>query len=75
MSIELIPTSIPAQSIKPGYKTTEFWFAVTAMILSVLYGSGFIEGGSQADRLLGILAMILTTMGYSVSRGLVKKQS
>lgn len=59
---------------KPGYKTTEFWMTIAAFIVSALYGSGIIAEGTAMDKALSVGAMILTSMGYAVSRGLAKKQ-
>jgi hypothetical protein len=58
---------------KPGYKTTEFWMAIAAFVVSALYGSGVIAEGTALDKALSVGAMILASMGYAVSRGLAKK--
>lgn len=65
------PTPINSSNVKPGYKTTEFWFKVAAFVLSCLFASGAITN----DRVLaiaGIAASWLTSMGYTVSRTLIK---
>jgi hypothetical protein len=59
--------------MKPGFKTTEFWFTAIANILGLAFASGMVETGSIWDKILGFGAMALTSMGYSVSRGLAKK--
>ena len=59
--------------MKSGYKTTEFWLTVVATILGLLFASGVISEGSEVDKILGMAATILTSMGYSISRGLAKK--
>jgi hypothetical protein len=61
--------------MKAGYKTTEFWLTVTASILGLLFASGIISDGSQADKVLGMASTVLAGMGYSVSRGLAKKNN
>ena len=58
--------------MKPGYRTTEFWLTLAANILGSFLASGVIETDSQAMRICGVAAMILTSMGYSVSRGMAK---
>ena len=58
---------------KPGYKTTEFWMAVAAFAVSALYGSGVITEGTALDKALAVGAMVLSSLGYAVSRGLTKK--
>lgn len=60
---------------KPGYKTSEFWLAFVAMLLTALYGSGVIgpdDEGSTWAKALAFIAAALTAAGYSVSRGLAK---
>lgn len=57
---------------KPGYKTTEFWLTVAAAAVGLLLSSGAIGAETQADKILGIAAAALTTLGYSVSRGMAK---
>lgn len=59
--------------MKAGYKTTEFWLTVTATILGLLFASGLISDGSQADKIFGMASTVLASMGYSVSRGIAKK--
>jgi hypothetical protein len=59
--------------VKPGYKTTEFWLGAVAAIVSLAFASGAIGEGTQADRWVGLVAAALTSMGYSISRGISKK--
>jgi hypothetical protein len=58
---------------KPGYKTTEFWLSTVVAIIGIAYASGLISDGSQADKIVGFIATALSTLGYSVSRGIAKK--
>ena len=58
---------------RPGYKTTEFWFTVAAMVVSSLYASGAVDAGTPVDQMLGLLGNILAAMGYQISRGLAKR--
>lgn len=64
---------IEQKPVKPGYKTSEFWLATGAMVLSAAFASGLVETGTMYDQVLGMFAMVLTSMGYSVSRGKAKK--
>lgn len=59
--------------MKAGYKTTEFWLTVTATVLGLLFASGIVSDGSQADKILGMASTVLATMGYSISRSIAKK--
>jgi hypothetical protein len=56
-----------------GYKTTEFWMSLAAVVLSFLLASGIIPLESTADKIIGIIGTVLTALGYTVSRSVVKK--
>jgi len=58
---------------KAGYKTTEFWLSVGALIVGAMFASGVFPAESGGDKILGLAATVLTTLGYTVSRTLVKK--
>lgn len=58
--------------MKPGYKTTEFWLSLAAILLGALITSGAIPADSVFDKLLGIAATVLGALGYTVSRAFVK---
>lgn len=58
---------------KPGYKTTEFWLATAAMIVGALFASGVFPAESGGERVLGLAASILASLGYTVSRTMVKR--
>jgi drug/metabolite transporter (DMT)-like permease len=62
------------KQIKPGYKSTEFWLATVAALCGILFASGTIAPESGGDKVLGIVAGVLASLGYSVSRGLAKKE-
>lgn len=59
--------------IKPGYKTTEFWMAFVAMLIGAAFASGVFPAESTGDKLLGLAATVLSALGYTVSRTMVKK--
>jgi hypothetical protein len=59
--------------MKPGYKTTEFWLSLAAMIVGAALASGVFETDSGGDRILGLAATVLASLGYTVSRGIAKK--
>ncbi len=58
--------------MKPGYQTTEFWLSSAATVLGLLFASGILADGSLAMRIAGLAASVLGTLGYTVSRGVVK---
>ncbi len=61
--------------MKPGYKTTEFWLSVAAMVIGALIASGVFGDASMAGKVLAWAASALAALGYSVSRGLVKHRT
>lgn len=58
--------------IKPGIKSTEFWVALTVALMGVL-AAAFSE--ETWARIVGIIAAALTSVGYSVSRAVVKRSN
>ena len=60
---------------KTGIKTSEFWFSAVAAIAGLLYASGVIAPDSGGDKILGLVATVLSAMGYAVSRGIAKKKA
>jgi hypothetical protein len=61
--------------MKPGYKTSEFWLTFGAMILSAVFASGVLAlpGVPPAvSQLIGLVAVILESLGYKVARSFTK---
>ncbi len=58
--------------MKPGYKTTEFWFSAVAALLGIAFASGAIAEGGSIDKVMGLAATVLSGLGYAVSRGAAK---
>lgn len=70
------PTSATAtttKTVKPGYKTTEFYMKLAAMLLTALYAGDAIPTSGTASKIAAIAATALTAIGYSVVRGMAKK--
>lgn len=63
--------------MKPGYKTTEFWLSLAAMVVGAIMASGVLEviEGDFDNKIVGMIAMILTSLGYTVSRAFTKGKS
>lgn len=57
--------------VKPGYKTTEFWLKLAALLLSTLFASGVMTSNTVLA-VAGVAASILTALGYAVTRAMVK---
>jgi len=66
-----VESGIPA--IKAGWKTTEFWFSLVTAIVGGLLSSGIFPESSTSMKLLGLAAMILSGLGYTLSRTVAKK--
>ena len=58
---------------KQGYKTTEFWISFLALLVGTLIASGYIGEDGMAGKVLAFGASALTALGYTISRGIVKK--
>lgn len=56
----------------PGYKTTEFWLSLAAMIVGTLLAAGVFGEGDTAYKILAFVGATLASFGYSYSRGRVK---
>ena len=59
-------------TVKPGYKTTEFWMTVFAQLAGIVLASGAVSDGGMVDKIMGMCVAVLSQMGYQVSRGLAK---
>lgn len=64
--------AVPPPSTKPGYRTTEFWLKVAALLLTALFASGAIPTSGPAATITAIAATMLGALGYTVSRSFVK---
>jgi hypothetical protein len=58
--------------MKPGYKTSEFWLTLVAVLLGTFLASGAFETGHWALKAAGMISTVLATLGYSASRGKAK---
>lgn len=59
------------QAVKPGIKTTEFWIALVAAVIPPIIAAGYITEEQIAAAVV-VASPILSSMGYSISRGLAK---
>lgn len=63
------------QEQKPGWKTSEFWLSMGAIIIGGVMASGVLDslgGDHWAVKVVGIVASILGALGYTATRGFVK---
>ena len=71
MTDETQETVIPPPPT-PGYKTTEFWLGVLAMLITAMYASGAVTDNTALS-IAGIVSTILGALGYTVGRSVVKR--
>ena len=59
-----------------GIRTTEFWLSAVTALLGLLIGAGIVnpEGAGALNQTVGIAGAALTSLGYSVSRGMAKQK-
>lgn len=55
---------------KPGYKTTEFWLSLLAVVVSAI--TPYLTGMPKTAQIVGIIGAVLTTLGYTTARTSVK---
>ena len=58
--------------MKPGIKTSELILGILAMLLTALYASHVIPTDGVVSQVASIVGTILTSLGYTVSRTIVK---
>lgn len=59
--------------MKSGWKTTEFWLSVIALVVGALIASGAFSDTGTVAQVLAFVASALTALGYNVARGLAKR--
>lgn len=58
---------------KPGYKTTEFWMSLIAVVLGALVASGTFNLEGTAAQVVGLVEAALVALGYTGARLTLKK--
>lgn len=61
--------------MKPGYKTTEFWISMLAVLIGGVQASGLIPTESPLNQIIGTAVVALVSLGYTGSRLNLKKSS
>lgn len=59
----------------PGWKTSEFWLNLAALVVTFVISSGAFPGESWQAKVLGVIAAVLISMGYTGARGGVKARA
>jgi F0F1-type ATP synthase assembly protein I len=57
---------------KPGYATTEFWLTLAAVLVGAVLASGIIPASGPWGQIVGLIASLLSALGYQVTRSYVK---
>ena len=57
---------------KPGWKTTEFWLSLAAVICGALVAGDVISETSTIGKAVGAIISVLGALGYTASRTAVK---
>lgn len=58
--------------VKPGWQTSEFWLKLAAILLSALFASDVIPTSGPVSKVAAIAASVLLSLGYTVSRTMIK---
>lgn len=60
---------------KPGYKTTEFWMSMIAVVIGAVMASGAFGIEGTAAQIVGIVESALVALGYTGARLTLKRES
>ena len=61
-----------AATVKPGYKTTEFWMTTGATVVGLAIASGVVPDTGMWPKIVALVVSAFAAMGYTVSRTAVK---
>lgn len=61
--------------VKPGHRTSEFYVHWAAIILSALFAADVIPTSGLAAKLAAMACSILLSLGYTVSRTVIKTKA
>jgi hypothetical protein len=61
-------------SRKDGLKTSEFWLSLLSAVITLVIIAGVAdpEGEQITDKVVGVISVALTSLGYTVSRSFLK---
>lgn len=58
--------------MKPGWKTSEFWLALVALVISEATATGLLPSEGAWQRAAATVAGVLAALGYGAQRARVK---
>lgn len=59
---------------KAGYKTTEFWLSVVAVIVGGITTAGVFSEGTSGEKITALVTSALVALGYTGARLNLKKK-
>lgn len=66
------PVAVPVPGT-PGYKTSEFWLNLLAVLLTAFLASGVVTETSNAVKVVGYVLSVLAALGYTAARTSLKR--
>lgn len=72
VNVTNIASNAPAAPLKSGWKTSEFWLSALAFLVGAVMASGALPGGLPTQ-IVGGLAVMLNSLGYSTNRSILKR--
>ena len=63
-----VVTEPTTATVKPGFKTTEFWLTAVAVIGGLVMASGVVTELSPVGKIIALGLVTLKTMGYTSQR-------
>lgn len=64
---------VPVVAKKPGYKSTEFYMSMAAVVMGAIASSGILDGSDGMTKAVGLIMAALVALGYTGSRLTIKK--
>jgi hypothetical protein len=59
-------------TVKPGYKTTEFWLSLFAILLGAVVAAGVVPATGPVAQAVALVTALLSAAGYTVARSFTK---
>ena len=70
--VQTAPPDATGTTVKPGYKTTEFWMTAGATVVGLAIASGIVPDTGVWPKIVALVISAFAAMGYTVSRTAVK---
>ena len=70
---DIVPVAATGAVKKPGYKSTEFYMSMAAVVIGAIASSGILDGSDGLTKVVGLIMTALVALGYTGSRLTIKK--